>query len=126
MESENELDKKRIVERFETELNSVTEYFKRQVQDVRSDFEEEIRQMQKMRARDKSDADNSFKDLDKQLTVLQEDLTKYQDYFSCCAQSISIITENINMQMESEFADLFDRKLISLYGVKNKKPTRMD
>ena len=97
MESENELDKKRIVERFETELNSVTEYFKRQVQDVRSDFEEEIRQMQKMRARDKSDADNSFKDLDKQLTVLQEDLTKYQDYFSCCAQSISIITENINM-----------------------------
>lgn len=65
MESENELDKKRIVERFETELNSVTEYFKRQVQDVRSDFEEEIRQMQKMRARDKSDADNSFKDLDK-------------------------------------------------------------
>jgi L-amino acid N-acyltransferase YncA len=77
MESENELDKKRIVERFETELNSVTEYFKRQVQDVRSDFEEEIRQMQKMRARDKSDADNSFKDLDKQLTVLQEDLIKY-------------------------------------------------
>lgn len=77
MESENELDKKRIVERFETELNSVTEYFKRQVQDVRRDFEEEIRQMQKMRARDKSDADNSFKDLDKQLTVLQEDLIKY-------------------------------------------------
>lgn len=65
MESENELDKKRIVERFETELNSVTEYFKRQVQDVRTDFEDEIRQMQKMRARDKSDADNSFKDLDK-------------------------------------------------------------
>lgn len=30
------------------------------------------------------------------------------------------------MQMESEFADLFDRKLISLYGVKKQKPTRMD
>lgn len=52
---------------------------------MRSDFEEEIRQMQKMRARDKSDADNSFKDLERQLKVLQEDLVKYQDYFSCCA-----------------------------------------
>jgi hypothetical protein len=29
-----------------------------------------------------------------------------------------MITENINMQMESEIADYLDRKLISLYGIK--------
>lgn len=53
-------------------------------------------------------------------------MTKFSDYFSCIGQTISILTENINMQMESEFADSIDRKLISLYGVKNKKPTKMD
>ena len=35
-------------------------------------------------------------------------------------------TENINMQMESEYADLFDRKLISLYGMKQQKASKMD
>ena len=36
------------------------------------------------------------------------------------------MTENINMNMESEYADLVDRKLISLYGMKGSKPTKMD
>jgi len=30
------------------------------------------------------------------------------------------------MQMESEFSDLYDRKLMSLYGADKQKPTRMD
>jgi hypothetical protein len=30
-----------------------------------------------------------------------------------------MLIENINMQMESEFSDLLDRKLISLYGFNN-------
>jgi len=36
------------------------------------------------------------------------------------------MVENINMSMESEYADLFDRKLISLYGMKQQKATKMD
>jgi len=39
---------------------------------------------------------------------------------------VSILTENLNIQMESEFADLYDRKLISLYGMKPGRPTMMD
>ena len=42
------------------------------------------------------------------------------------AQSISILTENINMQMEAEHSDLFDRKLISLYGMKEGQANKMD
>jgi hypothetical protein len=30
-----------------------------------------------------------------------------------------MMVENINMQMEAENADVYDRKLISLYGMKN-------
>ena len=30
------------------------------------------------------------------------------------------------MQMEAEYADLFDRKLMSLYGLKDQKPNKMD
>ena len=60
LESDNELDKKRIVERFEHELFNMTEYFTKQVQDVRKDFTDDIRSMQKLRARDKSDADVHF------------------------------------------------------------------
>ena len=60
LESDNELDKKRIVERFEQELLNMTEYFTKQVQDVRTDFTDDIRSMQKLRARDKSDADVKF------------------------------------------------------------------
>lgn len=45
LESENEMDKKRIVERFENELANITEYFKKQVQDVRKDFTDDIRSM---------------------------------------------------------------------------------
>ena len=30
------------------------------------------------------------------------------------------------MQMEAEWADLFDRRLMSLYGLKNKDATKMD
>ena len=36
------------------------------------------------------------------------------------------MAENLNMQMEAEFADLFDRKMMALYGLKFGKPSRVD
>ena len=47
-------------------------------------------------------------------------------YFDTFAQSIALIAENLNMQMEAEFADLFDRKMMALYGVQAGKPSRID
>ena len=61
LESENELDKKRIVERFAKEISTLTKYFAKNVEDVRKDFNDDIRSLKKLRARDKSDADLKFR-----------------------------------------------------------------
>ena len=42
------------------------------------------------------------------------------------AECISVLTENVNMQMEAEWADLFDRRLMGLYGLDGRNPTKMD
>ena len=63
LEQDNELDKRRIVERFEKEIQSLTEFFNKTVSEVKKDFSDDIRNIQKMRARDKSDAEVKFKQL---------------------------------------------------------------
>ena len=126
LEQDNELDKKRITERFEKELKNMAEYFKKAVDDVRKDFTDDIGSMKKLRARDKSDADVKFKFQGEKLHTNSQDMLKYHDYFNCMAQAISILTENVNMQMEADNSDLLDRKLMALYGVTDNKPTKMD
>lgn len=37
-----------------------------------------------------------------------------------------MVAENINMQMEAEHADLFDRNMMALYGAKPGKASRLD
>lgn len=37
-----------------------------------------------------------------------------------------MLIENINMQMEGEIADLLDRRMMSLFGVSAKNPTKLD
>lgn len=82
--------------------------------------------MKKLRARDKSDADVKFKLQGEQIHSTSQDILKYHDYFNCMAQAISILTENVNMQMEADNSDLLDRRLMALYGVTDNKPTKMD
>lgn len=36
------------------------------------------------------------------------------------------MAENINMQMEAEYADLLDRKLMALYGLQKGNPSKVD
>jgi hypothetical protein len=43
LEIDNELDKKRIKERFEKEIKNMTDYFKNSVGDVRREFTEDLR-----------------------------------------------------------------------------------
>jgi hypothetical protein len=82
--------------------------------------------MQQKRARDKADQDNQYRDFHKDLDITQQDILRHQDYFSAMAQTIAILIENVNMQMEAEYSDLFDRKLMSLYGMKEGKPSKME
>jgi len=36
-------------------------------------------------------------------------INRHDTYFETLGESVSCLTENINMQMESEYADLMDR-----------------
>lgn len=82
--------------------------------------------MQKLRARDRSDYDQILAKQDARISENRFDINRHATYFDTFAQSISILTENINMQMESEYADTFDRNLMSLYGKQEAAPTMMD
>lgn len=66
-----------------------------------------------------------FSTHDAKLETLSEHQLKHQEYFGAIAKIISIITENLNMQMESENADNLDRQLMALYGVHPSHPNRM-
>lgn len=54
------------------------------------------------------------------------DIDNHSTYFNTFAQSIALLTENINMQMESEYSDIYDRNLMALYGNKEEQPSFMD
>jgi len=77
MEVDNELDKKRIVERFEKEIEVLTEYFKKSVFDVRKDFNDDIRNINKMRCRDKSDMDVRLLEIDNGIKISCKDILKH-------------------------------------------------
>ena len=56
----------------------------------------------------------------------REDTDRHGTYFETFAQAIALITENINMQMEAEYADVYDRSLMGLYANKDEPPSFMD
>ena len=68
LEQDNELDKKRIVKKFENDLEILTEKFQNTVEEVRRDFTEDIRRLQQGRARDKTDSDNILAKQQKEIT----------------------------------------------------------
>ena len=109
MEQDNELDKKRIVERFEKQIENLTEHFKEQVRDVRKDFENDLREIQKHRARDKSDNEVRLEQVDNSQTLQKNEHLVQKAYFKDMAQICSMLTETISMQMEAEHAELIDK-----------------
>ena len=53
-------------------------------------------------------------------------LEEFQVNFEALAIVNSMIIENVTMQMESEAADLLDRRMMSLFGVQSKPATKLD
>lgn len=115
-----------MVDKFETELLKLAEYYKKQIAKVNTDFAGEIRALQRQRARDRSDFDQAIGKLSERLQGYSDDLTRHQSYHETLAQMVSMLAENINMQMEAEYADLFDRRMMALYGAKPGKASRID
>lgn len=122
----NDERQKQMVEKFESELLKLADYYKKQIAKVNTDFATEIRALQRQRARDRSDFDQAIAKLSERLQGYSDDLARHQSYHETLAQMISMLAENINMQMEAEYADLFDRKMMALYGAKPGKASRLD
>lgn len=93
---------------------------------MRNDFADDIRSLQKLRARDRSDQDNNFKELDKQWTRISGSTERHEAFLGSISKMLTIVIESLNMQMEAENADLLDRQLMALYGVQADRPTKMD
>ena len=53
-------------------------------------------------------------------------LEEFAVNFEAIAIVNSMLIENINMQMESEIADLLDRRMMSLFGMSSKPATKLD
>ena len=87
------------------------------MRNVERDIKETIRSFQRQRARDKADYDLMFKGQVDELKYHSEKLADFQTNFEALAIVNSMMIENINMQMESEIADLLDRRMMSLYGM---------
>jgi hypothetical protein len=105
---------------------TVSTHIKTKMEKLTYDFETHIKNMMKQIQRNKSDIDKIFEEQKEKMDANREDIEKHQTYFDTFAQSIALIAENLNMQMEAEFADLFDRKMMALYGVSPAKPSRID
>lgn len=56
-----------------------------------------------------------------------EKLEEFAVNFEALAIVNSMMIENINMQMESEIADMLDRRMMSLYGINMQhQPNKID
>lgn len=47
---------------------------------------------------------------------LREQIDSFKSNFESISAVVSMLIENVNMQLEAESRDLTDRKMISLYG----------
>ena len=53
-------------------------------------------------------------------------LIEFGTNFEAVAIVNSMLIENLNMQMESEIADLLDRRMMSLFGITTNATTKLD
>ena len=91
------------------------------------DIKQSIRSFQRQRARDKSDYDVAFSKQIDDIKNHEEKLQEFAINFEAVAIVNSMLIENINMQMESEVADLLDRRMMSLFGMSShKSPNKVD
>ena len=72
--------------------------------------------MQKTRAKDKSDVDLRMNRQDEKISIHRGELDDIGGHFSAVGTTTSAVLELINMQLESEAADMVDREMVSLFA----------
>ena len=126
---ENELvhENQKLHDRITREIKSTIEKSVQELRGVEMDIKQSIRSFQRQRARDKSDYDVAFSKQIDDIRRHEEKLAVNDINFEAIAIVNSMLIENINMQMESEVADLLDRRMMSLFGMSShKNPNKVD
>lgn len=117
---------KKLHDKIAREVKSAKEKAAHDLRMVERDIKESIRSFQRQRARDKSDMDLKLQVQVDEIKAHQLKLDEFALNFEAIAIVNSMLIENINMQMESEMADLLDRRMMSLFGVQSKVKNKLD
>ena len=103
--------------KLDREIKSAKDKLRGEIRVLELDLKQSMRSFQKQRARDKADFDLQNQQHIENIKVCQAKLEEHSVNFEAVAIVNSMLIENINMQMESEVADLLDRRMMSLFGV---------
>lgn len=108
--------RQKIIDTFQKELQNAVDYFKKRISEINDTNELQFKTSMKNNARTRSDLQREIDEVRKVVDRNCADILKQDGYFDVMAEVNALVIENLNMQMESEYADLIDRKLMSLYG----------
>lgn len=119
-------ENQKLHDRIAREIKSTQEKAVTELRMVERDIKESIRSFQRQRARDKSDYDRVFRTQVDNIKAHDLKLEEFAVNFEALAIVNSMLIENLNMQMESEIADMLDRRMMSLFGVNSKPANKLD
>jgi hypothetical protein len=84
---------------------------------VEREVKDMIKDNAKQRMRDKADNDLRHNKVEDKVEHVEKKLGEQHEFSSTLSIVTTMLIENVNMQMESEMADLIDRRTMSLFGV---------
>lgn len=116
LEADAAVLEKRMNTRIDRELKETINLIDNKVLGITELVEHQLRLMQKVRAKDKSDNDIRFKKNDEVLSKTTNDIVEHNHDFDTLAKAMTMLIENVNMQIEAEISDLSDRQMMSLFA----------
>ena len=103
--------------KIESELKKLSEQFAANLDKASEDIYQNLRAIQRMRARDQSDNDQRHKRNEDNILKHLEMLQDHATHFESLGTVTTMLVEGVNMQLEAELADLLDRSMTALYGM---------
>ena len=126
IENDVAMEDQKLHDKIAREIKSTQEKATHDLKQVERDIKENIRSFQRQRARDKSDYDIALRAQVDDIKRHDARLEEFSVNFEAIAIVNSMLIENVNMQLESEVADLLDRRMMSLFGVSQKPANKLD
>ena len=102
----------KVSAKFKAGMKKTEDELYEKIDGVEAHLRGEIILVQKTIARNRSDFDRKYDDLCSTMSALNEEQIQHNEYFNTLSTLCAYLIENINMQMESETADLLDKRMM--------------